>query len=176
MKTVHSNKYLYSNIYIDEFLWRKKIELRNKLSFNSICTIQHSRKTEYIVLIAITQHRSEDHLPYFRIESFVLVRGVRLGDPSSDGRVLHHGGLVVLPSELGAVIVHVEDDDPDDARSGERRRAYEHAEKHDAKFQSCCRRAAIKTTAVVPICRSSSAFFYFLSFISFALLSQSREP
>lgn len=54
---------------------------------------------------------------------------MRLDDPSSSGCVLHHGGLVVLPCKLGTVIVHVEDDYPDDARSGERRRACEYAEK-----------------------------------------------
>lgn len=116
----------------------------------------------------ITQHRRR-HLPYLRIESFVLVRGVRLGDPSSGGRVLHHGGLVVLPSELRAVIVHVEDDDSDDARSGERRRAYGHGEtrcetlvvlssgghKDNRRHtDASCRRSS----------SASSLFFYYLSF------------
>jgi len=82
---------------------------------------------------------------------------MRLDDPSSSGCVLYHGGFVVLPGKLGTVIVHVEDDDLDDARSGERRRACEHAEKCDVKLQSCMSSGSHKDNRR----RSNFKFFYF---------------
>lgn len=91
-----------------------------------------------------------------------------LGDPGSSRHVLHHDGLVILPGELGIMIVHVEDDDLDNARSGEGRRTC--GEKtQNVKFQSlCCRRTVIKTTAIA---RSVAALARF-----FALLSLFRVP
>lgn len=98
---------------------------------------------------------------------------MRLGDPGSGGCVLHHGGFVVLPGELGAVIVHVEDDDLDDARSGERRRAYGETRCETSVVLSSGGHKDTDATCR----RSSSAFLYFfIIFFPLALLLPSRKP
>lgn len=60
-------------------------------------------------------------VPDLRVETFVLVSGVGFGDPGAGSRILGDRRFVLLSAEFRAVIVDIQNDDPNDARSSQRR-------------------------------------------------------
>ena len=62
------------------------------------------------------------NVPDFGVEALVFVRSVRFGDPRSGSQVFGNRCPVFLPGEFRNVIVDIEHDDSNDARSSQRRR------------------------------------------------------